>query len=168
MNIAEFNCLDASSAADLISQCCAAQNWVSGVVAARPYDSLQQLLDSADRVWATVDETNLLQAFSAHPQIGNVETLREKYANTKAVAAGEQSGVNEASENTLQELARLNQLYLDRFGFIFIVCATGKSAEQMLALLQARVDNSRDQELVNAAEEQRKITALRLQKLMQN
>lgn len=165
MTLNELNQLSVADATDVISQCCAAERWVQGVVNARPFTDVEQLIACADSVWAGVDEPNLLQAFSAHPQIGNVDTLRAKYANTKAVAAGEQSGVQEAAEATLLELARLNHVYLERFGFIFIVCATGKSAAEMLELLQARVDNTRDQELINAAEEQRKITALRLRKL---
>jgi len=86
---------------------------------------------------------------------------------TKALAAGEQSSVSQASEETLQALARDNVAYLQKFGFIFIVFATGKSAAEMLALLQARLPNSRKQELRNAAQEQHKITALRLHKLLQ-
>ena len=97
-----------------------------------------------------------------------MNSLRKKYASTKALAAGEQSAVSQASEETLQALAQGNLDYEKKFGFIFIVCATGKSALEMLELLQARLPNTREQELLNAAREQHAITVLRLQKLLQD
>lgn len=167
MTLEELNQLPSEQAVAAFSQCCAASDWVNAMAAARPFANVASLLATADQIWSTMDEANLLEAFSAHPQIGNVETLREKYASTKALAAGEQSSVSQASEETLQALARDNVAYLQKFGFIFIVFATGKSAAEMLALLQARLPNSRKQELRNAAQEQHKITALRLHKLLQ-
>jgi len=104
-------------------------------------------------------------AFEAHPQIGDINSLRQKYAATKKMAAGEQNSVNDASESVLTSLVKGNQDYLNKFGFIFIVFASGKSAAQMLSLLQTRLVNSRTQELENAAAEQNKITLLRLKKL---
>lgn len=166
MTLDELNRLDTATATATFSQCCAAQNWVSGMVQALPFASADAMLDEADRIWSQMQEADWLEAFLAHPQIGNVNTLRQKYANTKALAAGEQAAVQVASDHVLQALAEGNHAYLDRFGFIFIVCATGKSASEMLALLQARLLNTRDQELANAAAEQHKITRLRLQKLL--
>lgn len=165
MDLKEFNSLDIASAIALITQCCAAHRWVEAVVAGRPYSDWQQLVDHADASWLDMQEDDFLEAFSAHPQIGNVETLRAKFANTKALASGEQGLVQQADETTLNSLASGNQQYLDKFGFIFIVCATGKSAAEMLALLEARLPNTRAQELENAAFEQHKITVIRLQKL---
>lgn len=165
MNIANFNTLARADAVACITQCCAAHRWVAALVDGRPYHDLAALLDAAATHWRTMRENDLLEAFSAHPQIGNVDTLRAQYANTKTLAAGEQAGVNEASEATLQALALRNQAYLDTFGFIFIVCATGKSAQAMLTLLTQRLTNSRSQELQHAAIEQHKITVLRLHKL---
>ncbi len=167
LSLSRLNQADAESAAAAFQQCCAAEGWIGRMVTSRPYSSLDAVLASADQHWAAMDETNLLEAFTAHPQIGDVNTLRAKYANTKQLASGEQASVSEADESVLQALARDNQAYLEKFGFIFIVCATGKSAAEMLALLQARLPNTRAEELVNAAEEQRKITALRLRKLIQ-
>lgn len=112
-------------------------------------------------------ESDLLEALDGHPQIGNVATLKEKYRNTQDSAAHEQSGANEADDEVLEALAKSNQEYLDKFGFIFIVFATGKSAQQMLDLLLARLPNDRGTELVNAATEQNKITRLRLNKLFE-
>jgi OHCU decarboxylase len=166
MTLEELNNLPASDATQVFSQCCAAQNWVQQMVAARSFANVEELINTAERIWRTMSEADFLEAFEAHPQIGNVDTLRAKYANTKALAAGEQSSVVVASEQTLQNLAQGNRDYLEKFGFIFIVFATGKSADQMLALLQARLPNGRSTEIKNAAEEQRKITDLRLRKLL--
>jgi 2-oxo-4-hydroxy-4-carboxy-5-ureidoimidazoline decarboxylase len=168
MTLTDFNSLSASAASAHLASCCAAERWQQLLVQQRPFADLSALLSAADHAWAAMAEADFLQAFSAHPQIGNVDTLRAKYANTKALAAGEQSAVQQASEATLQALAQGNSDYLARFGFIFIVCATGKSAEQMQALLTARLPNSRAQELLNGAAEQHKITRLRLQKLFLN
>ncbi|MCI2282428.1 2-oxo-4-hydroxy-4-carboxy-5-ureidoimidazoline decarboxylase [Colwellia sp. MSW7] len=147
-------------------QCCTSNGWVNAMVAARPYADERSLNEHADAAWQALGEVDYLEAFEGHPQIGNVDTLRAKYANTKALASGEQSAVNEASEQVLQALAQGNADYLKKFGFIFIVCATGKSAAQMLALLEARLPNDKATELANAAEEQRKIFHLRLEKLL--
>ena len=125
------------------------------------------MFEKADEVWALSTEDDFLQAFEGHPEIGDVSTLREKYRNTEKLAGHEQSGVNSANEDTLQLLAQGNNDYKEKFGFIFIVCATGKSAEEMLQLLQQRLPNNRDEELANAAEEQRKITRIRLNKLLE-
>lgn len=165
MTLDELNRLSTNAAAEAFSQCCAAQNWVQKMVEERPFDGVESVLDAADRIWNSLSEADFLEAFEAHPQIGNVESLRAKYADTKALASGEQSSVAVASEQTLQDLAHYNGVYLEKFGFIFIVFATGKSAVQMLALLLERLPNDRQTELRNAAEEQRKITTLRLRKL---
>ncbi|WP_373086943.1 2-oxo-4-hydroxy-4-carboxy-5-ureidoimidazoline decarboxylase [Zhongshania sp.] len=162
--LAHFNALPAAQAEQLISQCCAAKRWAQAMVEGRPYTDLATLLNAAEHIWASMTEADLLEAFLAHPQIGNVDSLREKYASTKTLAAGEQSAVNNAEEAVLTALCEGNQRYIERNGFIFIVCATGKSAAQMLALLSERLANSRVQELQIAAEEQGKITALRLNK----
>ena len=105
-------------------------------------------------------------AFEAHPKIGDIKSLKAKYASTEALASGEQAGARVAPEAVLQRLKDGNDAYLHKFGFIFIVCATGKSAEQMLELLEQRLPNSREQELRIAAEEQAKITHIRLDKLL--
>ncbi len=166
MTLDELNTLSASDAAQTFSQCCAAQNWVRRMVAARPFADVEDLIHVAERSWRAMGEGDFLEAFQAHPQIGNVDSLRAKYANTKTLAAGEQSSVAAASEQTLQNLAQGNRDYLEKFGFIFIVFASGKSAEQMLSILQTRLPNDRQTEIKNAAEEQSEITVLRLRKLL--
>ncbi|ASP37356.1 OHCU decarboxylase [Bacterioplanes sanyensis] len=167
MMLTELNQLSEQHAQQQLSSCCAAERWVEGMVSLRPFESVEQLCQQADIVWQQLSEADYLQAFEAHPKIGDVSSLREKYANTKAIAANEQSGAQHAAEATLQRLAQLNQDYQDKFGFIFIVFATGKSAEQMLELLEQRIHNSREQEIANAAANQMQITNLRLQKLLE-
>ncbi len=152
-----------ADAGELFATCCGARRWVAGMVAARPFRSRTELHGVAEDLWWHLDEADWREAFTHHPQIGaDVEQLRKKFAGTAHLSAGEQAGVTGASEETLQALAKGNAVYLERFGFIFIVCASGKSAFEMLLLLEARVDNEQDAELRNAAGEQAKITALRL------
>ena len=166
MSLETLNTATIEQATDSFIQCCTSSAWVNAMVAARPYADEHGLVKQADLAWQDLQQADYLEAFDGHPQIGNVETLRAKYANTKALASGEQSAVNEASEQVLLDLAKGNADYLNKFGFIFIVCATGKSVIQMLALLQARLPNDRATELSNAAAEQRKIFHLRLEKLL--
>ena len=166
LNLEQFNQLSADEAIKQLLTCCTSENWATQLASQRPFADFDALLASSDTIWQSMQEADLLQAFEGHPQIGNVATLKEKYRNTQASAAHEQSGANDADDATLQALADGNQAYLDKFGFIFIVFATGKSAQQMLDLLQARLPNSREQELQNAAAEQNKITHLRLTKLI--
>jgi len=166
MSLVTLNSANVEQATHSFMQCCTASVWVEAMVAARPFTDKRALANQADLAWQELEEADYLEAFEGHPQIGNVDTLRAKYANTKALASGEQSSVNEASEQVLLELSKGNADYLDKFGFIFIVCATGKSAAQMLELLLARLPNDKATELANAAEEQRKIFHLRLDKLL--
>tara|TARA_B110001454_G_C12436422_1_gene315857 strand:- start:72 stop:572 length:501 start_codon:yes stop_codon:yes gene_type:complete len=166
MTLDDVNTLSKHQATNAFMQCCTSSKWVNAMVAARPYANKQSLVKQADSAWKNLAETDYLAAFDGHPQIGDLDTLRAKYANTKALASGEQSAVNEASEQVLLDLSNGNADYLEKFGFIFIVCASGKSAAQMLELLRERLPNDKATELVNAAEEQRKIFHLRLEKLL--
>lgn len=166
MTLAQLNDLPETAATTAFMQCCVAERWVAAMVNARPFESRQQLLDLADSFWEALAEADFLQAFEGHPKIGDVTSLKQKYASTKQLAAGEQSSVNSASDEVIQALAEGNQHYQQRYGFIFIVCATGKTAAEMLALLQARLHNERDVELRLAAAEQAKITRIRINKLL--
>lgn len=162
---ARINGFDGNAARLALANCCAARAWADGMLALRPFADDEAVIEAAYAVGESLADEDWLEAFAAHPQIGDVDSLREKYAGTRALAAGEQAGVAGAHFATLQELAELNREYLRRFGFIFIVCATGKSAQQMLAILRTRIGNCREEELQTAAEEQMKITELRLRKL---
>ena len=136
------------------------------MIAARPFGSRDRLFASAEAAWRDLASEDWREAFAAHPKIGDPASLRARFAETRQWAEGEQAGALEASEATLSALAQDNQAYEARFGHIFIVCATGKTAEEMLSLLRARLHNDPDTELRVAAGEQAKITRLRLLKLL--
>jgi 2-oxo-4-hydroxy-4-carboxy-5-ureidoimidazoline decarboxylase len=165
--IERLNELPVEVAKEELARCCGAAAWVERVVAARPFLTMEEFLGIAEREWFALTEKDWLEAFSHHPKIGEggVEALRKKFASTATWASNEQAGVSVASDEVLHALARGNEQYAAKFGFIFIVCATGKSASEMLGLLEARLPNDRATELRNAAGEQAKITALRLRKL---
>jgi 2-oxo-4-hydroxy-4-carboxy-5-ureidoimidazoline decarboxylase len=166
MSLAEFlNRLDEAAAREALTRCCAAHAWVDGMLKSRPFADDAAVLVAAEEIWWKLKRDDWLQAFAAHPRIGDLDSLRAKFADTRRWAGGEQSGVAGAAEATLASLATLNEEYAARFGYLFIVCATGKSADEMLALLAARLPNTPDAELPVAAAEQLKITRLRLQKL---
>lgn len=166
MTLEQLNQLSAADAATAFAQCCVSQRWIQQMIATRPFVSLEQLYRAADDIWQGLEEADYLEAFEGHPKIGDVSSLQQKYASTKALAAGEQSGVNAANDAIINALAEGNQSYEQRYGFIFIVCASGKSAAEMLALLQARLNNNRATEVQNAADEQARITRIRINKLL--
>ena len=167
MNLAELNQLTKEAAEDLFMQCCTASSWVKKMTNSRPFTTTKDLVAVANENWQGLAEADYLEAFEGHPKIGDVNSLRQKYANTKQLASTEQSSVNDASEKVIQNLARGNDDYYNKFGFIFIVCATGKTALQMLDLLEQRLMNDRAEELINATEEQRKIFLIRLDKCLE-
>jgi 2-oxo-4-hydroxy-4-carboxy-5-ureidoimidazoline decarboxylase len=136
------------------------------MAALRPFSTEVGLLVAADVVWEDLDRADRLEAFAAHPRIGDLDALREKFAATSSWAAGEQSGVAGAPEETLRALAEGNRAYESKFGYIFIICATGKTAAEMLGLLRARLGNDPETELAVAAAEQAAITRLRLGRLL--
>lgn len=149
-----------------LTRCCGARRWVEEMLARRPFETDEALMDSADDVWSTMTREDVLEAFTHHPRIGaDLGELRKRFAATSGWSSSEQSGVQRATEATLNALREGNLAYEARFGHIFIVCASGKSADEMLALLNARLPNAPDDELRVAAGEQGKITKLRLAKL---
>lgn len=162
LTIEQFNELGTAACRAGLTRCCGAHAWVEGMLQARPFASLNQLYETAGNLWWSLHEDDWREAFTHHPKIGDIDNLRQKFAQTAALSEAEQSGVQQASEETLQALAKGNTAYEEKFGYIFIVCATGKSAAEMLAILQTRLSNDPDVELRLAAEEQRKITFIRL------
>jgi len=166
--IAEYlNGLTGKRLTNALGKCCASQTWIAGMAESGSFDDDADVMARADNLWHGLTEQDLLEAFAAHPRIGDVGSLQEKYANTKDLANIEQSGVRSANEATLSRLAAANDEYFDKFGFIFIVCATGKSASEMLEILEQRLTNHRQTELENAAAEQFNITKMRLRKLIE-
>jgi len=161
-----LNALPLDAARAMLTRCCGAQHWVEAMLARRPFVDTQQLLAASDAVFAHASPADWRQAFSHHPQIGADPTeLRRQFAATSDLAAAEQAGAVGADVRTLEALRAANQAYLARFGYIFIVCASGKSAASMLELLEQRFGNDPDRELRIAAAEQAKITKLRLERL---
>ena len=161
-----MNELSESAAREALARCCGSQRWVNALLARRPFESTKALLEAAREVWGALERDDYLEAFAHHPRIGESLTeLAKRFARTASMAAREQAKVAQADHETLAALRDLNQRYFERFGYIFIVCATGKSASEMLVLLRERLDNGPVRELEIAAEEQAKITALRLAQL---
>jgi len=167
VKIDEFNNLTKNQALATLMQCCSASRWAEGIVELRPFASLSALQVSSQTVWAEMREQDFLEAFDGHPKIGDPDSLKKKYSTTKEIASSEQSGIKHAGDQIIDELASHNQAYLDKFGFIFIVCATGKTADEMLTGIKKRLLNHREQELTLAANEQQKITTIRINKLFE-
>lgn len=157
--------LDAATAADasrLLAECCGATRWVERMAWRRPFGSHDALLAAAEDEWRALGPEDWREAFAHHPKIGDKAPPGDTPAAARALSEGEQAGVMSASEAVLDALAEGNRRYEERFGYIFIVCATGKSADEMLSLLRARLDNDPATEVRIAAAEQEKITAIRL------
>ena len=154
---------DAASARNLLRACCGSTQWVDRMIGRRPFGSRESLLGAARDEWFALGSDDWREAFSHHPKIGDTAAQAERFAATRHLSQSEQNGVERAGANLLHTLADANQLYERKFGYIFIVCARGRSAEEMLALLHARLGNDPDVELRVAAAEQADITALRLE-----
>ena len=165
MNLATINAWTDEEAIASFRRCCGSTRWSERMARLRPFDSEAAVFETAERIWWELDSADWLEAFAAHPRIGDRDAMRAKFAATAAWSAREQSGVDGAAEDVLQALAEENTRYHERFGYIFIVSATGKTAAEMLALLRERLSNEPGREIAVAAAEQAKITRLRLEKL---
>jgi 2-oxo-4-hydroxy-4-carboxy-5-ureidoimidazoline decarboxylase len=161
--LAEWNTVDHSAAIEAMIACCGSRRWAAEMVALRPIPGIAQLSTAADDIWRTMGESDLLEAFSCHPRIGERKQPQSSSLSA-AWSRQEQSSANSASDSLLTEIDESNALYEQQFGFTYIVCATGKSAEEMLAILKRRLMNDRAAELKEAAEQQRQITQIRLGK----
>jgi OHCU decarboxylase len=162
-----LNALSESEAETAFLKCCGSTIWARRMAGVRPFDSVESLLASADAVWWSLDAEDWLEAFSRHPKIGEKESARAQAHDARQWSEQEQAGANSAGEETRRALTEGNREYEQKFGHIYIVCATGKSADEMLSILKERLGNDRETELRAAAEEQRKITHLRLRKLLE-
>jgi 2-oxo-4-hydroxy-4-carboxy-5-ureidoimidazoline decarboxylase len=165
MNLEPINSWSADEALPSFLRCCHSVRWAEQMVLLRPFESREAILEAADSVWWNLTPADWLEAFAGHPKIGDRDALRAKFAATASWAAREQSGVDTAPEHLLEQLAEANVRYEQRFGYIFIVCATGKTGEEMLSLLNQRLPNDPEFEITVAAGEQAKITRIRLEKL---
>ncbi|MEO5821518.1 MAG: allantoicase [Vicinamibacteraceae bacterium] len=163
---AVLNALSIDDARAALLRCCGATRWAGWLLTQRPFASTEALLKAAAGVWTQMEKADMLEAFSHHPEIGSdIASLRQRFASTAAWASAEQAGVAGADDATLEALRDGNARYRQKFGYVFLVCATGKTAAEMLARLQARLPHDADSELQVAAVEQAKITRLRLEKL---
>jgi OHCU decarboxylase len=166
-NLAWLNELSSARAKTLFLDCCGSTEWARRMTAARPFPMLEQLFRSAEEIWFSLTPADWLEAFAAHPNIGSNGSAPSQNARAAKWSKGEQASITDASAAVREQLATANRLYLEKFGFIFIVCATGRSADEMLAICKARIRNSAATELKIAAEEQLKITELRLNKILE-
>ena len=165
-DLAWLNSLTAEDAARELRQCCGSRRWTEQMSNDRPYQTLEALVTHADRLWWSLTQDDWLEAFRSHPKIGEKKAGDKVSAQSQQWSGQEQAGVSNAPQQTVDSLAELNRAYEQKFGFIFIICATGKTSAEMLAALQERLQHDSDTELRLAAAEQAKITALRLKKLL--
>lgn len=161
-----INRMDETALYAALERCCGASRWIVAMIASRPFADDDAVYEAAETHWAQMQREDILEAMAHHPRIGaDLNALRAKFAPTKAWSGDEQAGVTSADEATLRALRDGNAEYDERFGHVFLVCATGKSAAEMLTLLRARMHNAHDDELQIAAVEHMKITRIRLDKL---
>jgi OHCU decarboxylase len=166
MTLDELNRRPSANAEAEFLKCCGSRRWATAMTGARPFADVDELLTKADRTWRSLSSEDWLEAFRAHPKIGEKKAAAAQSEEARKWSAQEQSGIRNAAVDTMAALAAGNRDYEQRFGFIFIVCATGKRSEEMLAILKGRLQNDAETEIGVAAEEQRRITRLRLEKLL--
>jgi 2-oxo-4-hydroxy-4-carboxy-5-ureidoimidazoline decarboxylase len=165
MKLEEFNKLKVEEAKKELLKCCGSSKWVNELIKSFPFKNSEELINNSDDSWKKCSKEDWLEAFSHHPKIGE-RVEHKKFESTKMWAEHEQSGTRNAEERVLDDLLLSNIDYEKKYGHIFIVCATGKSASEMLSILKHRMKNEPGKEIQIAAEEQNKITHLRLEKLL--
>lgn len=163
MILAELNKLPRYRAEEEFLKCCGSKGWARAMARRRPFASFERLMQAAAEIWWRLDAADWMEAFRAHPRIG--ERTVPVGTAPQTWPAREQSGMSRATATVASALQEGNQQYLAKFGFIFVICASGKTAEEMLASLRSRLANPPEQEIRVAAEEQNKITRLRLEML---
>ncbi|MCB0444065.1 MAG: 2-oxo-4-hydroxy-4-carboxy-5-ureidoimidazoline decarboxylase [Gelidibacter sp.] len=168
MTLNQLNSLSEQEAFAQLETCCVSKTWISKMVGSRPFSSEEILIKKAASIWYNLcNIEDFKEAFTGHPKIGAVESLQQKFAHTKDWANNEQAKVAEATMETIEALAKANQQYEDKFGYIFIVSASGKSADEMLAIVNTRLHHQTEDEIYVAMNEQHKITVIRLAKLIE-
>ncbi len=162
--LACWNELQAGEASKEILSCCGANAWADGMVGKRPFEDEAAVLITSDEIWRGLGASDWLEAFKSHPKIGESRAAVATGKRSTAWSEQEQKDAIVSQENVRVALAEGNRAYEEKFGYIFIVCATGKSGLEILAILKRRLQNGKEKELKEAAEEQRQITQLRLKK----
>lgn len=158
--------MPAGRAAALLADCCGSSRWVTAMLSRRPFGTVDRLLAASTEVWHSLDSDDWLEAFAHHPRIGERASDRPQGAHGAAWSQSEQAGVDGARDTTRDALVRINRAYEQRFGFIYIICASGRSAEEMLEIANGRMQHDLSQEIVVAAAEQHAITQRRLATLL--
>lgn len=170
MTLDELNEDPLFDVAKRLRSACASRAWIEGMSASRPFDDLAEVLCEAERIWWTLDESDWMEAFAAHPRIGDSPAADVTSSPDEDEAASfsrsEQSGMANAGPAVRARLTAANQAYEKRYGFVYLVCATDKSAEEMLDQCLRRLGSELHEELRVAAAEQVKITRLRLEKML--
>ena len=161
-----LNDLPPDEAANELLKCCGSTRWAQTMAQRRPFANTEELTRAANEIWWSLEPADWLEAFRSHPKIGEKKAAERVSTQSQQWSGQEQSGIRAANQDRIDSLAQLNREYEARFGFIYIVCATGKSADELLAILRERLRNEVDLELGIAAAEQAKITELRLKKLV--
>jgi 2-oxo-4-hydroxy-4-carboxy-5-ureidoimidazoline decarboxylase len=162
--LARWNSLPLEEAANEIRSCCGSKAWAHGMASNRPFSDVTTLLAASDETWGNLNAADWMEAFRSHPRIGESRAVQSASATSQTWSAQEQKQVASAGEDSQSAMAEANRKYEQRFGHIFIVCATGKSAIDILEILQRRLQNDEHTELREAAEQQRQITNIRLTK----
>jgi 2-oxo-4-hydroxy-4-carboxy-5-ureidoimidazoline decarboxylase len=174
LTLDRLNAADIDTAAVAFGRCCGSKRWARAMVDSRPFAGVESMCHRADHIWWTLDPADWREAFAAHPRIGSTSSSEPVGHNASSApdepaeskwSRQEQARVALAPDLVRERLAAANRAYEARFGYLFIVCATGKSAEEMLASCEQRLANDPDAELRIAADEQSRITRLRLMKL---
>ncbi len=165
-SLKRFNGLPRQRAIRALLDCCGSKKWAAQMAEHRPFGNESELLEAADKLWLSLEREDWLEAFGHHPQIGETRAKAKQSATARRWSAGEQSAAQAAASEMLAALAEGNRDYAWKFGYIFLICATGKNSEEILKTLRQRMCNNPELELRVAAEEQRKITRLRLEKLL--
>lgn len=168
MDLEQLNSMPHDEAVKALLQCCGSKRWAENVATARPYNNVETLIANANDIWWSLQHDDWLEAFRGHPKIGEKKAAAPVSDKSNQWSGQEQAGVATASRETVDALAALNWAYEQKFGFIFIICATGKKSEEMLESLKKRLENDAETELPIAAAEQSRITELRLKKLTTN
>lgn len=165
----EFNTLPEAEAYKPLEQCCVSKTWIDKMIDSRPFSSENELITKAADIWYNnCTPEDYKEAFTGHPKIGDIKSLKEKFSHTQSWAENEQKGVAGADEKVIRELTEINRQYEEKFGYIFIVSASGKTAGEMLTLLKARISHTEVDEIAVAMNEQHKITVIRLAGLIED
>jgi 2-oxo-4-hydroxy-4-carboxy-5-ureidoimidazoline decarboxylase len=165
--VTAFDAAPTDELRDRLRSCCAAEAWVEAMLAGRPYRSEGALFAASDHATAELDARGLEQALAGHPRIGEAAPAHGGDGRSAAWSKGEQAGVATAGEDVLRELSAANAAYERRFGHVYLVCASGRSAAELLAVCQARLDNGPETERGVVLGELAKINRLRLGKLLE-